>query len=163
VHRSTGISPSTCLMGRSSLWFRQELQWGEVARQLKGNPSIITRPDQGVRKFVPGRTKCSLCGEVMHRHDSPRPGAGRLWRHGDGCPPDTEYAMRLRAEKVNTVAPGLAASLVSGSDELWEELALSVELEPAGVLASSVTVAVRDSPDAPGAVYLRKRLPGFSW
>lgn len=71
--------------------------------------------------------------------------------------------MRLRAEKVNTVAAGLVTSLVSGSEELWEELALSVEFEPAGVLASSVQAAVSDSPDAPGAVYLRKRLPGLSW
>lgn len=134
-----------------------------MPRQLKGNPSIVTRPDQGVRKFVPGRTKCSLCGEVLHRHDSPRPGAGRLWLHGDGCPPDTAYAMRLRAERVNTVSADLVASLLSGSEELWEELALSVEFEPAGVFASSVKVAVSESPDAPGAVYLRKRLPGFSW
>lgn len=129
-----------------------------MARQLKGNPSIISRPNRGVRKFVPGRTSCSLCGEVLHRGDTPRPGADRTWRHGGGCPSDTEYSKRLRSDQVNAAVISMTEVLVSGSDDLWDDLAISVEYEPNGVLARALAIVASSEPQAPGSLYLKDRL-----
>ncbi len=77
-----------------------------------------------------------------------------MWRHGDGCPSHTGYSRELRNEQVNAAAAGLAEALLSGDEDLWEQLALSVEFEPTGVMALALAIVVSRSPEAPGAGYL---------
>ena len=131
-----------------------------MPRQLKGNPSIISRPNQGVRKFSPGRTKCSRCGEALQREDDPRPGAGRAWRHGRNCPADSQQDTELNSAGQASTVAFLGRAVTSGTKDLWEEIALSIEFEPMGLMAQALTGVLLTNPEAPGVKYLNNRQAG---